>query len=372
MKLLLNASNLRHGGGRTVALQLIAQFALLRPKDQLYVLAPKALGYEDLAQHKNIVLHFVPDRFHRVWLVKLFYQQVFFPKYCRDNMIDKVISLGNVAFRCGGLPQLLYLQLPLLVYPESVAWKRMPWRVYWRNKMMDGYVLRYMKYATAYATQTEVMRQRFLLRFPQEDKQVYILPNAAVEPTTATVGPLPKSREPFKLLFLSRYYAHKGFEILPKLVQILEARKLPVMLTLTLDLKEHPAVSALLAALAGKPQVQNIGPIALADLGKVIEAHHGVFLPTLLESFSGTYAEALLHRRLIFTSHFDFATELLGSAACYFDPLDAEQIADVFQEVLNNEDLMAQKLEAIAIAAQNAPRITEVAQQFSRIVDQFA
>src|SRR5690606_5402289 len=105
MNLLLNASNLRHGGGKTVALQLINAVAPLRPGDKLYVIAPQRAGYESLTKHANVALLPLPDSFHRSWLSKLRHMHVVFPKWCDRLRIDKVVSLGNVAFPAKGRPQ---------------------------------------------------------------------------------------------------------------------------------------------------------------------------------------------------------------------------------------------------------------------------
>ncbi|MEO6833271.1 MAG: hypothetical protein ABI378_12100 [Chitinophagaceae bacterium] len=371
MNLLLNASNLRHGGGRTVALQLISALAEQRPKDTLYVLAPKSIGYERLTNHSNIILLLLPNSYHYSWATKLWYMHQVFPKWCKLYKIDKVVSLGNAAFPSKRRPQLLYIQLPILAYHESSAWKTMPFKAFIRNSLMDTYVALHMKYASAYAMQTEVMRTRIIERFKLDPERVYLLPNAPLEPEIDKISPLPLPLKPLRLLFLSHYYPHKSFEMLPDLAKILKERNLPVQITLTLSERESPAAATVLQALRGCENIVNIGPVALKDVGEVVSSHHGIFLPSLMESFSGAYAEALLHRRLIFTSHYDFATVLLGDAAFYFDPLKPEHIASVFEEALNDKKLISNKLELIEAAAQKAPRVNEVGQLFSEIIDTF-
>jgi hypothetical protein len=102
-----------------------------------------------------------------------------------------------------------------------------------------------------------------------------------------------------------------------------------------------------------------------------VAAHHGIFMPSLMESFSGAYAEALLHRRLIFTSHYDFATGLLGDAAFYFDPLKPEHIVSVLEAALSSKALIDEKLVALEVRARAADSIHDVARSFSRIIDNF-
>lgn len=371
MNLLLNASNLRHGGGKTVALQLINGLAPLRPDDKLFVLAPQAPEYVELAKHPNISLLPLPDSFQHSWATKLRQMHFEFPKWCDRLKIDKVVSLGNAAFPAKGRPHLVYIQFPHLVYHDSPAWKKMDIRSFLRNSLMDQYVAFHMRYATSYAVQTEVMRRRFVARFKLAEKQIYILPNAPVELQETHPKPLPTPSQPLKLLFLSCYYPHKNFESLPRIAALLQQRKIPVRITLTIDPREAEGAAKILDELKGYPSIQNIGPISLQEIGKAVDGHHGIFLPSLMESFSGVYAEALLHRRHIFTSHYDFATEMLGESAFYFDPLRPEHVVSVLEAAASNPSVMSRKLRAIEHLAQQMPRIENVSKTFSRIIDSF-
>ena len=373
MNLLLNASDLRYGGGKTVALQLIDAVAPLRPDDKLYVIAPQQAGYESLATHPNVSLLPLHESFHKSWLGRLRHIHRLFPAWCDRLQIDKVVSLGNVAFPAKGRPQALYIQLPQLVYHESPAWKMMDLPAFLRNSLMDQYIALHMRYATSYAVQTEVMRGRLIDRFKLAEDRVHIIPaGASSEMQSPEISPLPQPLKPLKLLFLSRYAPHKHFECLPAVAQLLKERKVPVEITLTIHKDEAPGAAKVLQALRSYPNIRNIGPMPVEEIGTLVQAHHGIFLPSLMESFSGAYAEALRHRRLIFTSHYDFATTLLGDAASYFDPLKPENIVSVLEAATNNESLIAEKVAAIEVAAQSAHCKSGIAQAFSRIIDTFS
>ena len=373
MNLLLNASNLRQGGAKTVALQLLDAVAPLRGEDKLFVIAPQKAGYESLTRHPNIALLPVPDRFQRSLLSKLRHNYYVFPKWCDRLQIDKVVSLGNIAFPAKGRPHMAYIQLPQLVYHESPAWKTMAVAAFLRNSLIDQYVALHLRHASSFAVQTDMMRSRLIDRFKLEDALVHVIPNAPLEPEASwEPAPLPQPLSPLKLLLLSRYYPHKNFECLPELAKILQEQNVPVEITLTISKEEDAGAAKVLDALRGFSFIRNLGPVPVREVGSLVEAHHGVFLPSLMESFSGAYAEALLHRRLIFTSHFDFASGLLGDAAFYFDPLRPEHIASVIEAAIVNPEIIAEKLAAIDTAAGNAPRIADAAASFSRIINSFS
>jgi glycosyltransferase involved in cell wall biosynthesis len=370
MNLLLNASNLHHGGGKTVALQLIDAVAPLRTADELYVLSPGGIEYEALTRHPNVHLVPVPARFHSNWLAKLYYLHHVFPGWCKRLSIDKIISLGNVAFPGGGRPQLVYIQLPQLVYHESPAWKQMDMRNFILNSLMDQYVSWHLRYASSYAVQTEVMLARLRGRFELAEEKSFLLPNAAIRDNEETPAPL-AAVPPLRLLFLSRYYPHKNFECLIPLAAIIEEKKLPVEITLTISAREGRAAAKVLQAVRGYSFIRNVGPKPLDQVAELVKNHHGIFLPTFMESYSGAYAEALQHRRLIFTSHYDFATQLLDDAAFYFDPTKPEHIATVLEAVIKNPALITEMCANIERRANSFEGIDHVAAGFSTIIDRF-
>ena len=69
-----------------------------------------------------------------------------------------------------------------------------------------------------------------------------------------------------------------------------------------------------------------------------------LLLPTFLESFSGTYVEALHHGNTIFTSNYEFAVDVCQDSAFYFDPLDAESIFKIITYALKRPDLRLNKI----------------------------
>ena len=375
MNLFINASNLRFGGGLTVALSLLNATLPLRLDDHFFIACPAGMGYEALTAFGNVTLKIVPPAFHTSPVAKLKYNWLVFPRWCIGHHIHKAVSLGNVAFSCQGIPHLLYIQLPFLAYPESPAWKQMAWRSFLRNSLMEQYVTYYMRYATSFAVQTEVMRARLGKRFSLNADNIFLLPNAAITNKAVVQKKFSAQKnDGLRLLFLSKYYPHKNFECLVPLGKIVQARNIPARITLTIEAGESPGAAAVLKDIqdAGlSDMIQTIGDVPMADIAGVLDSHDAVFLPTLLESFSGAYAEALQAGKIILTSHYDFATSLLGDAAFYFDPLKPEAIADTIDTVIKSPDLVAQKLEKSALLAQQMPDWPQIGALFSGIIDTF-
>jgi glycosyltransferase involved in cell wall biosynthesis len=77
-----------------------------------------------------------------------------------------------------------------------------------------------------------------------------------------------------------------------------------------------------------------VGPVEQEELHAYYGNCGGLILPTLLESFSGTYLEAMQFKCPILTSDLDFAHDVCGPAARYFDPFDTSSIRDAILELM--------------------------------------
>ena len=64
-----------------------------------------------------------------------------------------------------------------------------------------------------------------------------------------------------------------------------------------------------------------------------------MFQPTLLESFTATYPEAMRMEVPIVTSDLEFAHGLCGNAAVYYSPLDAEKAGEAIYKVATDNEL---------------------------------
>ena len=78
-------------------------------------------------------------------------------------------------------------------------------------------------------------------------------------------------------------------------------------------------------------RILNLGPVDLEDLPNVYRASDALFLPTLLESFSGTYLEAMHYGLPILTTDLDFARNICRDAALYFDPENLDGIVNLLE-----------------------------------------
>jgi glycosyltransferase involved in cell wall biosynthesis len=142
------------------------------------------------------------------------------------------------------------------------------------------------------------------------------------------------SDEVFKLLVLSAFYPHKNLKIVNEVIPILKKkskRKFIFYLTINeQDFKNNFPESE---------YIINLGPQKVEDCPELYNKSDALFLPTLLETFSANYPEAMIMRKPILTSEFDFAKNVCREAALYFNPLNPEDIAEKIIKLSEDKNL---------------------------------
>ncbi|HTN17099.1 MAG TPA: glycosyltransferase, partial [Chitinophagaceae bacterium] len=145
-----------------------------------------------------------------------------------------------------------------------------------------------------------------------------------------------ESNERFTFLYLSAYYAHKNFEIIPEVIALLADRGIccTFMLTLPTDI-----FATLSAGVQHKEYLFNHGPVNPQETYNLYAQCDAVFMPSLLETFSANFPEAMIAQKPIIASGMDFAKNVCGDAALYFDPENASSIADKISRLIADERL---------------------------------
>lgn len=232
---------------------------------------------------------------------------------------------------------------PQYIY-EARFQRRERWRYRFVNRIGWHRLNRSLPKTQLVFCQTKTASERFRKAF-QYNGQMGIMPNAvsefSVQGGTHEPAILETLRGKFVLFCLTRYYAHKNLEVLVDLFRRHRDRLQDVAIILTIQEDQHPGARGILEALA-EPELAgriiNIGPVDQRELAAYFTHCDGLILPTLLESFSGTYLEAMQFKCPILTSDLDFAHDVCGPAARYFDPFDTGSICDAILALKNDQD----------------------------------
>lgn len=333
------------GGSLQVVISLIKEFVKF-PENNYFVV----MSREVKKQLQGI--DFL-DNFHfydlpypsKIRLANSYLRGAFLSKIEKESNCDCIICTSGPIYWTPKRPMLLGYNLPHLIYPESPYFKRIPlwmrlrWRVRWAT-----HKARYHKEASAIFVQTEDVNLR-LRKILGTDK-VYTISNTynnAYDIQKAYPNKLPeRNGNEVRLLTLSAFYKHKNFEIIPKTLASLHSKgvdNVKFVVTLPADrfkeaFGEHPS-----------PNIINVGFVPTLEGASLYKECDYMFLPTLLECFSASYAEAMVMKKPILTSDLGFAHTVCKDAALYFDPDDADDVADKIITLIHSPQLQAELIE---------------------------
>ncbi|MGH9469981.1 MAG: heparinase II/III domain-containing protein [Terriglobia bacterium] len=341
MTFVIEAVGLASGGGKELALNLFSRLPHFR-EHRFVLFLPMRPEYPGLSA-SNIHCCFYEGGSNLA--ARYVALQRTLPRICVEYHADSLLCLGNFAPRKSQCPTLVLIQNAHLVCREKIAEQRRTSR----EKLILAYgrrASRRLPHDVCVVVQTPVMRERLLSGsgLPPERVAVIPCPSGILANSRPELCRESARRDrPFTFLCLARYYAHKNLEILPEALKCLAAlTRAPVRCLISISPGQHPGARRLLARIereALSTPLRNIGSVPSSSLAEVYGAADAVILPTLLESYSATYSEAMHFGLPVLTSDRDFARYLCGDAAAYFDPLDAGSIASTMLAVMENPGL---------------------------------
>lgn len=343
--ILINGVKSKTGGGKSI-FQTYLKMAQSEISDRRYfVLTPDANEYRSFASDRMEIID-IPAFAKSNFAFPALYSY-YFPKILKEYKIDAILNYGDIVVP-GQTPQLYNFDWAYAAYPSGPSWDclSLSERLLYSTKIY--FLKKYLGDATIIMAQTDILAKRL--------KSLYGINNIHVVPNAVSLDSYRNSdyfdfdlpSEKTKLLYITFYYPHKNLEIFIEAAKIIKARNLPFCLVTTLSPDQHPKAADFLNEIGSsglEEIIVNVGPVAMQNVAPLFEQCDGLLMPTLLESFSGSYVEAMFHKRPIFTSDLDFAKGVCADAAFYFDPLNAAQIADILEQAYSNPANISEMVE---------------------------
>lgn len=344
MRIAIIAHSLRSGGTISVGKNIIAAMGRVAPDYEYFISVPNLEDYtsfyESVPKHKVLTLAGGGNIIKR-----LKYEFIELPAEIKKFSPDILLCLGNMGTVISGVPQVIMCHDAHLFYPGKEYGN-----YYSKSESIKNWIRCIRFYMDLRKTklvicQTQIAEALIRKVYNYENK-IFVCPNSISEDLLReknTIAVLPESMKAnhniIKLFYPSGYYPHKNFEILVELFDKHKEALKNYRVMLTIDERQHPRVKKFLSEIATaglQKYFINLGTLKQNELYSYYHLCDAVLMPTLLESFSGVYLEALYFRKPILTSDFDFIREICGDAAIYFDPYDVDSIFFCIKQLNNN------------------------------------
>ncbi len=344
VNILVNGISAKSGGGRSILNNYLNLLKESSTEDRYYIIVPDSDEYLKVKSDKITVIYC--RLISKCSLLLPIFYFVLIRVIIRRYNINVILNFGDVIIPIK-TPQVYLFDWAYAIYPESITWSRMDPKEKLIRKIKVYLIKRYIKLPEVIIAQTNVSRQRLIKYY--EAKRIEVIPNA-VSLDHLTGGTMRNFNLPegsVKLLYLTKYYTHKNIEIFIPLALLIKKHRLPWVLIITIDEKQHKNARRLLneiESLRLEQVIINVGPVEMESLPSLYDQSDALLMPTLLESFSGTYVEAMYHGKTILTSDYDFAREICGNAAYYFDPMAVDTIFHAIQVAFSDSKTRYHKI----------------------------
>lgn len=336
MKIIVNTSNIVVGGGVQVALSLINEFNALGVEHQFVIICSNGIAQQ--INQKEFSTNF---KFYYINSspARLISRKKIVNKLERIEFIEKpdvVFSVFGPSFWTPKAKHLMGFALPTLVYPESIYFQKLSLKkkieVYFRVKYRRHFVIKNSNY---YWCETKDVKDRMSRLLNISEANITVIGNTYSSfykktPYSKKISLPKREKEEFRLITISSNYPHKNLIIIKKVAEILINKKIKFFLTLPeTDFK-------VLFGENNNLGIINLGVVEAKDCPYIYEQCDAMLMPTLLECFTATYPEAMVMRKPILTSNLSFARDICEDAACFFNPNDANDIAEKILNLVND------------------------------------
>lgn len=369
--ILVNGLKTQIGGGRSILLNYLKLFQNDKSRDVYYVITPDERCFDE---YNSVNIRII--RLSKLYSVNLLFPLLYYyklPRIIKEYKIKVVFNLCDIVIPTK-TPQIYLFDWPYAVYPESIVWNKMDYIDRINRKIKLLLFKKYIPYAKVILAQSSTMKTRLM--------RIYNLSNVAIIPNAVSLQNindklennyyLPKDK--IKLLYLTYYYSHKNLEILIPLALEIKEKCLPYYLVTTINPNQHIKAKKFVEDIKKyklNDVICNLGTIETEKVPSLYRQCDAVLMPTLLESFSGVYAEAMYHKLTILTSNLDFAVDVCSKSAFYFEPMDKNSILNSIKLAFSNEEERKRKIDFGTEILKNSASWNDVFVSFKELLNKY-
>jgi len=334
---IINTANLQKGGSIQTAVSFIknaAELSQYRFTIILGVATEKVISTKEYENKSH--LNFERINFHPTESISSYFKYIKkIKKIEADNKPNGFITVFGPSYYKPITSHIMGFANGYYLYEDSTfikAWEGKSNIKYRLKKRIHKALLK--REARYYWVETNDSRKRLSKYLNSDIENIIVASNNAndyfsLKPFEKLSIP-PKNR--FRLLYISSFYEHKNHKIIPQVLDELKSKNYEVECIITLKAEDYKGDVI-------HENIINIGPVSPQYCPYLYAQSDVVFVPTLLETFSAVYPEAMITNKPIVTSDLSFARDICEDAALYYKHYSPKDAADKIITLIENKEL---------------------------------
>lgn len=332
-KLMIDASICSKGGGVQVALSFLENIAFDSEFELICVVNPEIDKQLSIAAKDKIKDYYVE-------CVEPVYKKIIqgqrISKIEKNHAPDLVFVVFGPSYWRPKAQCLQGFALPLMVYEDTrnyIYKYNLKLKIY--QKLLNYFKARKFKRNADFAVvETQTFKQRLSSFMSFDESKIFVVENS-FNSNFLIENKIKKQEiiqsQILNLFVPSAFYPHKNLNILVDVAYYLK-NEFKLTFKFNFLIKKDSLEWQNLTILAKSKNVDDCfytyGTVPNARMKELYAINNFIILPTLAEASTAVYPEAFISKKVLLTSDIDFARELCGNAAVFFNPLDAYDIAE--------------------------------------------
>ena len=368
LKFIINASNLHTGGGVQVAISFLYELSLMKDNKNTFIDIIASTEVADGLARLNTQT----SCFHSYEVINTYGLKAFFSRVNSGiKKYDVVFTIfGPNYLRVKSKKEIVGFAQPWMLNFENPISQKMSFLR--RNTLRTKFFVQWLFFLRSdhYVVELEHVKNDLTSIKGINSNQISVVYNTVsslyLDNQYWKSITIDKRQEDLSLGIVTRDYPHKNLEILPSVAHALELKyNLKVHFYTTLNDLEWDTKDEFF-----KRYVSTVGSLSPDECPSFYEQIDGVVFPSLLECFSATPLEAMVMSKPLFASDRGFVRDVCGSHAVYFDPLDADDIAENIASYFRSDLDRAEQLQQARDHALNFSSAKGRAVQYLEIIQQ--
>lgn len=368
MRILIDNSNLFAGGGIQVATSFLNDLKTFSKEHLFWVLqSPHSAKTIDTASFpKNFVFCNIPEK---IYTAKL--KRSNFVKKLEEEINPNVIfTTFGPSYHKSNFPKIVGFAFGQMLYTRSPFYNQLSFLQQLKYKLLIFLKKKaFINNADALVFETENARLIFKQKTGYK-KKTFTVHNTlnAIFNKKEEWQNLPIEKTQLDILCLTANYPHKNLQIIPKIIDEIQN------IDPELNFKVHISLKKEELNFDDKYHryINYLGNVPLSQLPLLYQQMDVLLMPSLLETFSTTYLEAMAMKVPIVASDMPFSRDICAEAALYCSPLKADEYAEKILLLHNNTSV---KNELIQKGEQNLKRFgtsMDRTKKYIEIIEQIA